>query len=177
MKKNLETSFVILLAIACFTFIGCTALDKAVLSVHQTITPAITNAVAVVTTNADGGKLTNIAEVVTPAKTNSEFIPAPAASTGIKILGGLPIPWAGTAGAVLTAALSMYASGRNKKLAAALVTGIEAGRRILQTTPEGQALDVQVKAALVRHQSFAGVLSEAGKLVESLTGQTTAPAL
>jgi len=58
-----------------------------------------------------------------------------------------------------------------------LVRELSGQRSFRFSSRPGQALDVQVKAALVRHQSFAGVLSEAGKLVENLTGQTSAPAL
>jgi hypothetical protein len=66
----------------------------------------------------------------------------------------------------------MYASGRNKKLAAALVTGIEAGRQILQTTSEGQKLDAKFKDMLIAHQEAAGVLNAASTLVNTLTGNT-----
>jgi hypothetical protein len=177
MKKSIiQTSLIIALAIASSVTLlalsGCSTLDRALLTSTQTITPAITNAVIVENTNADG-TITPVAElVVTPSQTNTIFAPNTTATTGLTILSAVPVPWCGTAAAILTAALSMYVSGRNKKLAAALVTGIEAGRQILQTTPEGQKLDAKIKDALIAHQEAAGVLNAASQLVNSLTGNT-----
>ena len=173
MKKSiLLTSLIIASSVTLLALSGCSTVDKALLTSTQTVTPAITNAVITEATNTDG-TITPVAElVVTPPQTNTTFAPNTTVSTGLTILGAVPIPWAGTAAAILAAALSMYASGRNKKLAAALVTGIEAGRQILQTTPEGQKLDAKIKDALIEHQEAAGVLNAASALVNDLTGNT-----
>ena len=97
-------------------------------------------------------------------------------STIIAGVGSLPVPFAGAAAVALGWLYSAYAAFRNKKAATALVTGIEAARTILQTTPEGQALDHKVKDALIKHQELAGVLDFVGKIVNAKTGDTvTAP--
>jgi len=161
MKKSIKTTLVITAATACFVAIlalpGCSTMDKALLTPNDTVTPAITNA-------ATGD--------VTPAVTNTTYTPNPIAQGTATAIGALPLPWCGTAGAVLGACIAMYANYRNKKLAGALVTGIEAGRQILQTTPEGQRLDGMVKEALINHQEAAGVLNAASKMVNDLTSNT-----
>jgi hypothetical protein len=161
MKKTIGTTLVISLAAASFVAIlalpGCSTLDSALLTRHDTIEPAITNVVT-----GD----------VTPAVTNTTYTPNPIAQGTASTIGALPLPWCGTAGALLGAGIAMYANFRNKKLAGALVTGIEAGRQILQTTPEGQRLDGMVKEALINHQEAAGVLNAASKMVNDLTSNT-----
>ena len=120
---------------------------------------------------------------ITPASTN--FVPVLAPPTletnsmisgGISMLGSLPVPGAGAAALALGWLYSAYAAIRNKKVSVALVQGIEAGRQILQTTPEGQKLDAKVKDALLQHQDIAGVLNEVSGLVNAYTGDTVKPA-
>lgn len=150
----MKTKIIILAAAAAFSFAGCSALDH--LATVQTVTAATTNA----------------AGVVTSAITN--YGANPIALDAAQTVSALPFPFAGTAGIALGWALTAYAAFRNRKLATALVTGIEAGRQILQTTPEGQKLDAKVKDALIAHQDAAGVLNAASSLVNSLTGNTVA---
>jgi hypothetical protein len=148
MKKKLF----ILAACGLFAFSGCTELDK--IATVKTVTAATTNA----------------AGVVTAATTN--YAASPLALGAATTVAALPFPFAGTAGIALGWALTAYAAFRNRKLATALVTGIEAGRQILQTTPEGQKLDAKFKDVLIQHQDAAGVLNSASKLVNQYTSDT-----
>jgi len=159
-----------------------------------------TNTVAVpATVNATTGAIVpaSIVEVATPivkqvasAQVSYEFGPTtyltnlvekPSVTGGIggvtAIASATGIPWGGLAGIVIGFLYTGYAAIRNKKLAVALTTGIEAGRVALQSTPEGQALDKIIKAKLIEHQELAGVVNDASKLVNEYTGTTTAPVM
>ncbi|MEI6194342.1 MAG: hypothetical protein WCS42_08430 [Verrucomicrobiota bacterium] len=195
-----KTSFLILFTL-CFAFTGCAGLSNNLLKFNQTA-PAVTNTVATlqIVTNTIAGPVqivtntiaglpvivTNQAapvivvvtnsitrEVVTPAQGTYEpaAIPAAAAAT----LAAIPLPGAGIASIFLGWALTAFAAYRNKKLSVALTTGIEAGRQILQTTPQGQALDAKFKDVLIQHQEIAGVLNQASALVNAYTGDTVKP--
>jgi len=150
MKKQI---LVICAAVACFAFAGCATVDKALLT--ATVTPAATNAVS---------------GLITPALTN--YAPGAAATVAAQAVSAMPFPFAGTAGIVAGWLLTAYAAYRNRKLSGALVTGIEAARQILQTTPEGQSFDGRLKTLLIEHQEAAGVLNAASRLVNKLTGDT-----
>lgn len=134
-------------------------------------------------TNAATGEITApvITQVVTPVITydyappitRTNLVPKPGVEGLIGIGGSLPLPWAGPAGLALGAIYAVYANIRNKKTKVALIQGIEAGRRILQETAEGQKLDARIRAELIQHQAAAGVLNEVAKLVDSYTAPTT----
>jgi len=104
--------------------------------------------------------------------TNEVLTPKPLAMAAAKTVESLPFPFAAPIGIGLGWLLTGYASWRNKKLSAALVSGIEAGRLILQTTPEGQRLDARLKDCLIAHQEANGVLNAAARLVNAYTGDT-----
>jgi hypothetical protein len=119
--------------------------------------------------------------VVTPQVTytyaatryETNLVERPEIKNAIEGGGGLvPIPGAGAIALGLGWLYSAYAAMRNKKAAVALVTGIEAGRRILQETPAGQALDAKVVQALEDHQVAHDVAEQVGKLVAKYTGET-----
>jgi hypothetical protein len=159
MKK---TTILCVLALAsltlALTFTSCAALDKYLLAPPtQVITPTVTNAVT---------------GIVTPEITNAVYVPAPAPQAAASFISTLPLPYAAPVGIGLGWLLTAYANMRNKKLSSALVTGIEAGRKILQETPEGQALDAKIKDLLIQHQDIAGVLNKASALVNDLTANT-----
>jgi hypothetical protein len=154
MKKQI---LIICAAVACFAFAGCATVDKSLLT--ATVAPAATNAVS---------------GAITPAVTN--YAPNAAATVTAQAVSAMPFPFAGTAGIAAGWLLTAYAAWRNRKLASALVTGIDAGRQILQSTPEGQKLDAKFKDLLIQHQDAAGVLDAAASLVNKLTGDTVKPA-
>ena len=160
MKTRTKILF-LALPVACLaltlTLSSCGTLDKALLTQQTTVTPPSTNAVT---------------GVVTPGSTNVTLIPKPNLVADTNLVSSLPIPYAVPAGLGLGWLLQAYCFVRQKKLSTALVTGIEAGRKILQQTPEGQALDAKVKDALIEHQDIAGVLNAASAMVNSLTANT-----
>lgn len=143
-------------------------------STNEVVYPAQTNLV----TGVVAPPVTNVIilphvrPVYAPPVTTTNLVPNPVVESVIASAGALPIPWAGTAAAVVGWLYTAYANFRNKKLSKALVEGIEAGRKILTATPEGQKVDQKVKDALMDAQMIRGVLNEASKLVNELTDKT-----
>jgi hypothetical protein len=164
---------ILLLTALALTFTGCASTEKALLTSTATVTPATTNQVVSVDATT-GQSVTN--QVVMPPATNVTYAPSPVAVAATQTIAALPFPFAGTAGIALGWLLTAYAAWKNKKLSVALVQGIDAGRQILQTTPEGQKLDAKFKDALIEHQEIAGVLNAASTLVNDYTGDTVKPA-
>jgi hypothetical protein len=179
MKTKLLLFGLLTLALAA----GCTQLDRAYRREVAVVKPATVTTNQVLVTNlvvTAGG--TNL--VVTPVLTVTTHPPVlvtnlveiPAVRGGIEVVsgvaGGAGIPFAGAGALLLGWAYSAYAAFRNRRLATALVTGIEAGRKILQETPEGQKLDGRVKDALIEHQEIASVLHAASRLVNTYTANT-----
>ncbi len=108
-----------------------------------------------------------------PSILHTNLVPIPAVQSTIEAgAAALPFPWAGAGGIALGWLYTAYAAFRNKQAAKALVTGIEAGRAILQNTPEGRVLDHAIKDKLIEHQELAGVLNIVGKIVNKFTGDT-----
>lgn len=100
-----------------------------------------------------------------PAITVTNLVPRAGISSIITGAGALPLPFAGTAAALLGWAYSFYASVRNKKVAAGVVQSVQQARNWLQTTPEGTKIDEQIKAILAAHQDSAGIAAEVNKLL------------
>lgn len=152
-----RTLTLLCLAAAALTVIlapGCAQLDK-----------ALTKSTEVVTVDpVTGASVTNIVLKVRPE-----------IEGGAKILTALPFPFAGVAGTLVGFAASAYLALRQRKVAVALVQGIEAGRELLQNTPEGQKLDTKLKDELIKHQEAAGVVNAVAKLVNRYTGDTVKP--
>lgn len=67
-----------------------------------------------------------------------------------------------------------YRQVRNRKVNEALVQGVETARAILETTPQGQAADVQFVKWLMEHQKEAGVFTTVATLVDTLTDNPAA---
>jgi plasmid stabilization system protein ParE len=90
----------------------------------------------------------------------------------IRGVGQLPVPGAAAGALALGWLYSGYAAARNKRAALAVIQGIEAGRRGLQDTPEGKAMDDKIRQALIEHQQFRGVLEYVAALVQKYTEET-----
>jgi hypothetical protein len=163
-KLNILTSLTI--ATIVTLAVGCSALTKATLKPEVTTTSVLTPA----TTNLTTGVV--IPPVATQISTTN-WVVQPTAQAVTSIIGGLPIPWAGTIGVGLGWLLTAFANYKNKKSAVSLIQGIEAVRTTLQTTTEGQALDAKIKAILIKYQEAAGVYDAVSKLVDQYTGYTT----
>lgn len=189
--KPYLTAFV--LSLAAFCFIGCAAIDRNLYSqkvetipgeVIRTNTTFLTNVVVTPSyTNSAGNIVAAEARIVieptvtydySPPVTVTNLVPKQVVKTATDVVGALPVPFAGTAAVFLGWLYTGYAAIRNRRVSAALVQGIEAGRKILQETPEGQRLDAKVKDLLIHHQEVSGVLDAASRLVNRYTGDTVA---
>jgi hypothetical protein len=188
--KTLRLLLVSLTLAAAVLASGCAQLDRAYetqivtmpAEIIRTNTVIVTNFVPVTVTDpATGQTLTQtnavLVPVVTydyaPAVTVTNLVPRAGVQGGVEFVGALPLPFAGTAAALLGLLYSTYAAVRNRKTGVALVQGIEAARLWLQQTPEGQKVDAQLVAKLKQHQEAAGVLNSVSKLVNEYTGKTT----
>jgi hypothetical protein len=58
---------------------------------------------------------------------------------------------------------------RNRKVNEALIQGVETARAVRETTPQGQAADVQFVRWLMEHQKEAGVFTTVSTLVDNLS--------
>jgi hypothetical protein len=110
--------------------------------------------------------------VVTPERTESVLVDKPIINSGLGMAKSVPIPYAGLLGSILGLFYTAYRMFRNKQALKAVVMGIEEGRKILQTTPELQAIDMKIKDALIRHQELAGVLTTVSDVVNTYTDKT-----
>jgi hypothetical protein len=159
---------------------GCGTVENALYDKVITTQPAITNYVQVPVTNfvygLDGKtnpviyKVTN--PVIIPAYTLTNLADKPIIDDGIAITNSLPVPYAGVVGIIGSMLYGGYRLWRNKKAVDALVLGIEAGRKLLQT-PELKPLDDKIVTALKQHQQVAGVLNMVSGIVNDITGDTT----
>jgi hypothetical protein len=190
MKTN---RFLALTLIAfALTFAGCAALDKAykqevVYSPPSTnvVTKYITNTVEVAAvTNADNTVtppktqvivVPTIETVITPARYTTNLVDNPAVTGTIAVAETLPIPFVGLAGGVIGLLYSVYRNIRNKKALVAVVQGIDDGRKLLQGTPELQAIDAKIRDVLIQHQEVAGVLNAVSDVVNKYTNDTVPP--
>jgi hypothetical protein len=142
---------ILLLMVVILT--GCQVLDRLYDSVE--ITPAVTNEVT--------------GEVTPPT---IYLQPKQSVQGGMDIVQTLPLPWVGLGGLILSLAYSIYRNARNKQISVALVQGVEAVRKLLQT-PELKPIDDKIKAALIEHQTITGTIREISKLVHDYTTKTT----
>ena len=67
-----------------------------------------------------------------------------------------------------------YRQLRNRRVNEALVQGVETARAILETTPQGQAVDAQFVKWLMEHQKEAGVFTTVSTLVDQVTDNPAA---
>jgi hypothetical protein len=174
--------YVILYAL-CF-LCGCSSIDKHLYNQQVVQTKeAVTNTVLSYVTNTvpvmvEGKTVTNTViqpistTTITPALYTTNLVDNPIVTTSIEVTRDLPIPFAGLAGGLLAMLYSSYRMIRNKQTVNALVNGIEAGRQLLQTTPELKQIDDKFKDLLIHHQEIAGVLNEVSKVVNDKTGNT-----
>jgi len=159
---------------AALAFTGCTQIDKAL---YHAGPPRVvgTNAVTTPAFTDNNG-------VTHPASTNffPVTVPGPlepntAIQSGINLVGALPVPFAGSAAALLGLLYSSYAAIRNKKATVAVVQGVDAFRVWLNGTPEGQKIDGKLLDYLKSHQEAAGVLNAVSQIVNEHTGDTVKP--
>ena len=186
MNKNLRFGLMALAAVTVGISTGCSSLDGALYNREVKTTPGeitrtntvyTTNMVVVEAskTNAATGEVSApvLKQVIVPTITYdyapptvvTNLVPRAGIETLIQGGGALPVPFAGTVALGLGWLYSLYASIRNKKIAAGIVQSVQRGREFLQTTPEGQKLDEKFKAILAQHQDSAGIVDEVNKLL------------
>ncbi len=188
MKHRTKIALLAISLFAVVAFTGCSQLDRAYEKQVSTLPGEIIGTNTVLMTNTvpitdASGNITQT-QVITPVQTLqyappitvTNLVPRASVQTGVQLVSSLPVPFAGTAGALLGLLYTSYAAIRNKKTSVALVNGIEAFRKWTQDTPEGRAIDGQLLSALKEHQEIGGVLNEVAKLVNAHTGDTVKPA-
>lgn len=144
--------------------------------VERTNTVIVTNAATglaeSVVTRVTLTNLVTLVSLQTNTVTATNYVLAPNAGTEAAIratastVGGLAGPFGGLAGALAVGAYHMWASIRNRKVNAALVQGIQTGREILLTTPQGDVAEAKYRTWLMDHQSAAGVIDVVSGLVD-----------
>ena len=86
-------------------------------------------------------------------------------------------PWGQLAGVVIGGIIGGYGllrSSRSAKTAGVLAQVIETGRQVLQSTPEGQAMDQQWKLWMMQHQAEQGVVLDVLKLLDNVVDEPSA---
>ena len=170
MKTKLTLIIGLLTSLILFT--GCDILDKGY-DKQSVYYPPVTNTVIKLVTNTVTQAVTpETVFVVTPERTETVFLDKPIVTTGLGMTKAVPVPYAGFAGSILGLIYTGYRMIRNKQALKAVVMGIEEGRKMLQTTPELQAIDLKIKDALIRHQELAGVLTTVSDVVNTYTDKT-----
>jgi hypothetical protein len=172
MKKEL----LLLVAVLPLLITSCvgapTTLEEALFNITTTEVPIVST-----TTNVVGG-----VEVVT-SETNwveaFDFTPNEKSTaiveTGTNI--GNFFGVGGIVGTLLSALLGIWAKSRsnsNRKTAAILAQVIEAGRKVMSTTPQGAQLESQWTAWMMKHQTEAGVILEVSKLLKQVVDKESA---
>jgi len=135
--------------------------------------PVVTNYVTLLMTNTIPVFETNVVQVPV-----TNLVAKPAAVATIDATGTLVntfLPGVGSLIALVLGGLYHgYRQIRNKKVNEALVQGVETARAILETTPQGQAVDAQFVKWLMDHQKQAGVFKTVTTLVDALTDNPAA---
>jgi hypothetical protein len=135
--------------------------------------PAVTNFVTVLVTNTIPVFETNVVQVPV-----TNLVAKPAAVATIDATGSLVnifLPGIGSMVALLLGGVYHgYRQLRNRKVNEALVQGVETARAILETTPQGQAVDTQFVKWLMEHQKQAGVFQTVSTLVDAFTDNPAA---
>ena len=104
------------------------------------------------------------------------YTPSAAATQLVTVASGLG-PWGHLASVIIGGLLGAYGflrSSRAAKTAAVLAQVIETGRQVLQSTPQGQALDQQWKAWMIQHQAEQGVIPDVIKLLSKAVDEPSA---
>jgi hypothetical protein len=118
---------------------------------------------------------TNIT-VTTNTLDSYTYTPSAPATQVVSVASGLG-PWGHLASVIIGGLLGAYGllrSTRSAKTAAVLAQVIETGRQVLQSTPQGQALDQQWKAWMIQHQAEQGVIPDVIKLLSKAVDEPSA---
>ena len=132
-----------------------------------------TNFVTLLVTNTIPVFETNLVQVPV-----TNLVAKPMALATIEATGGVVntfLPGMGSMVALLLGGLYHgYRQLRNRRVNEALVQGVETARAILETTPQGQAVDAAFVKWLMEHQKEAGVFTAVSTLVDNFTDNPAA---
>lgn len=143
---------------------------------NEVVIPPVTNAAGNVIAAHTNVVLTPVTEyIIVPGYSTTNLVDKPLVTGAIGTVQALPFPYTGLAGGVLALLYSFYRNIRNKKALVAVVQGIDEGRKLLQNTPELQAIDSKIKDILIKHQEVAGVLNAVTAVVNTYTDDTVPP--
>lgn len=147
----------------------------------------VTNIVLAPVTNAAGlvQEMPVATNVTRGLGTNYGFAPNATAATITAVAGGIGSIFGvgGIVSTVLTGLFAGYASIRSRKataLAGTLAQTVETARAVIQTTPQGTALNASLKSWMMEHQTDAGVIQGVATLIDNFvdpqaaTGAATA---
>ena len=172
----MKTKVLLCSLLLALTTVGCvgapTEVEKKLFDVKTIQVPVVTWS-----TNIEDGV------AVITAKTNwyeaFDFTPGETAGaiveTGTNI--GNLFGVGGIVGTLLSSILGIWAklrSNTNRKTAAVLAQVIEAGRKIMTTTPQGQAAEQKWVGWMSKHQTEAGVVLEVSKLLKQVVDKESA---
>jgi len=168
---------------AAMLFASC-ASTKPPSALEEHFFTVITNYVTVVTTNeqitagADGVLVTNPV-IVTNIYEGYDFAPNTNAAALIETGERIGDFWGvgGLVGTILAGLFGVWAKMRGNqaaKTAGVLAQVIEAGRKVLATTPQGQNLETQWVAWMSKHQTETGVVLEVSKLLKQVVNKESA---
>jgi hypothetical protein len=135
--------------------------------------PVATNFVTLLVTNTIPVFETNVVQL---AMTNLVARPEALATIGAtESIVNMFLPGVGSLVALLLGGLYHgYRQVRNRRVNEALVQGVETARAILETTPQGQAVDAAFVKWLMEHQKEAGVFVSVTRLVDAFTDNPAA---
>jgi hypothetical protein len=172
---------------------GCSTVDKAYRQevgwTNAPVVQVVTNVVVVtkVVPGEPGG-----ASIVVPVATNfvpvfytnvvqvpvTNLVARPEAVAAIEATGSIVNTFMPGAGSLVALALGGVYHGyrrvRNRRVAAALIQGVETARAVLTAMPQGQKADAQFVKWLMEHQKEAGVFTTVSGLVEQLADNPAA---
>ena len=185
--------FVIVAALALLGAVsGCSTVDRAykqeVTWTKAPVVEVVTNVVVVtrvVPGESGAGGVAAVATNYVPVFYTSvvqvpvtNLVARPEAVAAIEATGSIVNTLMPGVGSIVALALGGlyhgYRQVRNRKVNEALVQGVETARAILETTPQGQAADVQFVKWLMEHQREAGVFTTVSELVENLSDNPAA---
>jgi hypothetical protein len=172
----MKTKVLLCSLLLALTTVGCvgapTEVEKKLFNIETVQVPVVTWS-----TNIEGGQAVITAETnwyeafdFTPGQTADAIVET---GTNIGNLFGV----GGIVGTLLSSILGIWAklrSNTNRKTAAVLAQVIEAGRKIMDKTPQGQAAEGKWVQWMSKHQTEAGVVLEVSKLLKQVVNKESA---
>ena len=180
MKPKLLLLFVLPILLACGCAGAPNAVEKEFFNIESSLVPIVTWETNVVQLQSPTGPIlqTNVASVTNWFEA-LDFTPNENAQavveTGTNI--GNFFGMGGIVGTLLSLTFGVWAklrSNTNRKTAGILAQVIEAGRKVMGTTPQGKQLESQWVAWMSKRQTETGVVLEVSKLIKQVVDKESA---